>query len=52
MGEGIDNATVERVVSVMGFLAFAYLVLRSILMDFSKAARDRAKRLDGRKDAE
>ena len=52
MGEGIDRETVERVVSVLGFLAFAYLVLRSLYLDFSKASRERARRLDGRKNAE
>lgn len=52
MGEGIDNETVGRFVSVVGLLSFAYLVLRALYLDFSKASRERIKRLDGRKDAE
>lgn len=52
MGEGIDNETVNRFVAVVGFLSFTYLVLRTVLMDFKRASTDRAKRLDGRKDAQ
>ena len=52
MGEGIDHETVNLFVSVIGMVAFAYLVLRSLYMDFSRASKERARRLDGRKNAE